>query len=244
MDEQAQMLASRTPGQGKQGLIWLITAAVVTVLLWQFSWGNYVLYPFTILATWFHEMGHGLMASLLGGKFNQLLIFANGSGLAEQSVPHSFGPLRHALVAAAGPMGPPIAGAGLILASRRFRSAQVSLVVLGTVLLLSTLLWVRSIFGLVMIPALGVITLGIGVYGSAWVRGFAVQFLGVQACISAYQQINYLFSYGAVIGGREMLSDTAQIANSLLLPYWFWGALITLLSLALLVQSLWMAYRD
>jgi hypothetical protein len=244
MDEQTQMLASSTPGQEKQGLIWLITAAVVTVLLWQFSWGNYVLYPFTILATWFHEMGHGLMASLLGGKFNQLLVFANGSGLAEHSVPHSFGPFRHALVAAAGPMGPPIAGAGLILASRRFRSAQVSLVVLGTILLLSTLIWVRSIFGLMMIPALGVVTLLIGIYGSPRVRGFAVQFLGVQASISTYQQIDYLFSRGAVIGGREMLSDTAQIANSLLLPYWFWGGLITIVSLALLVQSLWMAYRD
>ncbi|XDE62872.1 M50 family metallopeptidase [Arthrospira platensis BEA 1257B] len=69
----------------KIGVLGLVVAAIATIILWQFYWGNYVLYPFSILATWFHEMGHGLTAILLGGNFHKLLLFPNGSGLAYNS---------------------------------------------------------------------------------------------------------------------------------------------------------------
>jgi len=139
----------------RMGLTWLIAAAIATILLWQVPGGNYILYPFTILATWFHEMGHGLAALLLGGQFEQLQISPNGSGLAYHSGALFLGPIGQALVAAAGPMGPPIAGAILIQASRSFKVASLSLKILGSFLILSTLIWVRSLFGLVAVPLLG-----------------------------------------------------------------------------------------
>ena len=225
----------------RKGLFWLIAAAIVTVFLWQIPFGNYMLYPCTILATWFHEMAHGLMALLLGGSFSKLLVYANGSGMAYFTGPLFLGSLGGALVAAAGPMGPPLAGAGLILTSRSTKARSVSLFVLGGLLLASTLLWVRSLFGLVAIPALGVLVLGIGLKGSENLRSFAVQFLGVQACISTYRQIDYLFSYSA---GTLGLSDTAQMQKALLLPYWFWGGLIAIASCLILVLSLRHAYRS
>ena len=40
------------------------------------------LYPFTLLGTWVHEMGHGLGALLCGGRFDRLEIFEDASGLA------------------------------------------------------------------------------------------------------------------------------------------------------------------
>ncbi|PKL76350.1 MAG: peptidase M50, partial [Candidatus Melainabacteria bacterium HGW-Melainabacteria-1] len=46
----------------KKTVQWLIVAAMITVMLWQMPFGGLALYPFTILATWFHEMGHGLSA--------------------------------------------------------------------------------------------------------------------------------------------------------------------------------------
>ena len=39
---------------------------MATVALWQVPYGDTLLYPFTLLATWFHEMGHGLASMLLG----------------------------------------------------------------------------------------------------------------------------------------------------------------------------------
>ncbi|MBD6616301.1 M50 family metallopeptidase [Komarekiella sp. 'clone 1'] len=225
----------------RMGLTWLIGAAIATTLLWQVPGGDYILYPFTILATWFHEMGHGLMALLLGGQFQKLEIFSNGSGVATYGLRSSLGPIGPALVAAAGPMGPPLAGAALILASRSFKLASLSLKILGGFLLFSTLIWVRSLFGLVAIPLLGLIILGIALKAPHWAQGFAIQFLGVQACISTYHQLDYLFSYSA---GSLGLSDTAQMQRYLLLPYWFWGGLMAIASLVILVQSLRVAYRS
>jgi hypothetical protein len=223
------------------GLTWLITAAIVTTLLWQIPGGNYILYPFTILATWFHEMGHGLAAILLGGQFQQLQIFPNGSGVAFHSGALFLGPIGQAIVAAAGPMGPPIAGAILILASRKFKTASLSLKILGGFLILSTLIWVRSLFGLVAIPLIGLIILGIAFKAPRWLQGFAIQFLGVQACVSTYLQLNYLFSASA---GPGLHSDSAQIQQQLFLPYWFWGGLMAIASFVILVQSLRIAYRS
>lgn len=232
------------PTQEKMGLTWLIAAAITTVFLWQIPWGNYILYPFTILATWFHEMGHGLTAILLGGNFQKLLIYPNGSGIASHSGAVILGPLGRALVAAGDPMGPPIAGAALILASRSFKTARLGLLFIGSLLLISTLIWVRSIFGIIAIPLLGLIILGIALKTPTWVQGFTVQFLGVQACISTFHQINYLFINSVIINGNKIYSDSGQIAQELLLPYWFWGGLMAIASILLLIQSLRLAYKN
>ncbi|MBD2358019.1 M50 family metallopeptidase [Tolypothrix sp. FACHB-123] len=237
----ANLLSQEAPKEvERMGLTWLIAAAIATIVLWQVPAGDYILYPFTILATWFHEMGHGLMALMLGGQFLKLEIFGNGSGVATYRIASSLGSIGPALVAAAGPMGPPIAGAALILASRSFKAASLSLKILGGVLLLSTLVWVRSLFGFIAIPVLALIILGIAFKAPRWVQGFSIQFLGVQACISTYHQLNYLFSYRA---GYLGLSDTAQMQQYLLLPYWFWGGLMAIASLVILARSLQVAYR-
>lgn len=203
--------------------------------------GNFVLYPFTILATWFHEMGHGLIAIVLGGRFEKLMIFSNGSGLAYHSGHLALDRIGRALVSAGGLMGPPVVGSVLLLASRHRQSARLALRVLGTLLLLSTLIWVRSLFGWLMLPLIGLAILYLSLESVAWLQRFAAQFLGVQACISSYRQLDYLFSYSATIGGRTMLSDTGRIAQQLVLPYWFWGGLIAIASALILFEGLQMA---
>lgn len=225
----------------RKGLSGLIAAAVATVVLWQVPQGNYILYPFTILATWFHEMAHGLAALLMGGRFAKLVIFPDGSGAAFYSGPLMLGRISEVLVAAAGPMGPPVAGAILILASRSLTSASLCLKLLGGSLLVSTAIWVRSLFGIVAIPLLGLIVLAIAFKGSEGMQRIAVQFLGVQACVSTYLQVNYLFSYSA---GPLGISDTAHIQQILLLPYWFWGGLMAVASFLVLFLSLRAVYRS
>ncbi len=236
-------MLSRQPNMNVERirLFGLIGAAFVTIALWQVPGGNYILYPFTILATWFHEMAHGLMALLLGGKFERLIIFPNGSGIAYYSGPLFFEPISSVLVASAGPMGPPLAGAGLITASRNPKASSMILKFLGIFLLFSALVWVRSIFGFVAILVMGAIVLGISFMRSQGIRNFAVQFLGVQACVATYFQIDYLFSYSA---GPLGISDTGRIQQILLLPYWFWGALMAVGSIFILITSLRIAYRS
>ena len=217
--------------------------ALLCILLWQTYWGSLLLYPFTILATWFHEMGHGLAAILTGGRFERLLIYPDGSGVALSLRPGDSSVLADALVSAAGPLGPPIAGALLIIASRSRRTTRAALAVLAAVLVLSTLIWVRSLVGWIVLPLIALALLVILLRGSGKAQDFAIQLLGVQACISTYQDTGYLFSAGGSIAGRLQRSDTAAIADSLLLPYWFWGGAISLVILALLAASLRFALR-
>lgn len=49
---QFELPPSPSEKPGRHSLVWLVAAAGLTVLLWQLPWGNYILYPFTILAAW------------------------------------------------------------------------------------------------------------------------------------------------------------------------------------------------
>lgn len=225
----------------RTGLLAMI--AVISVLLWQFEIGRLVLYPFTILATWFHEMGHGIAAMLAGSKFDQLLIFPDGSGVAQSWRPTDGWRITDAFIAASGPMGPALAGAALIISSRTRKSTRNALTVLGAALLISTLIWVRSVTGWLVLPALGFGILLIVKRASSSRQQLCIQILGVQACISSWNQIGYLFSSGGMIGGQLHRSDTGAIADALLLPYWFWGGAISIAITALLWWSLARAFR-
>ena len=219
-------------------LILLVGIAIVTGIMWQIPSGKIILYPLTLLSTWYHEMAHGLMAVLLGANFKKLEIFANGNGLAMYEYRGSLflGPIGKVLVSAAGPMGPPIIGAGFILASRSWQTSQQLLIILGSFMLISVLIWVRTGVGILLITLLGLIILAIGLEASPEIKVFAIQFLGVQACISTFRDFDYVFRY------YNGYSDTAKIAKILILPHWFWGILITLASVFLLLQSLRIAY--
>ncbi|WP_324827503.1 M50 family metallopeptidase [Qipengyuania zhejiangensis] len=227
----------------RQRIALLAGLAIGSIALWQTYWGSIALYPFTILSTWFHEMGHGLVAMAMGGALEYLVIHPDGSGVAYSTRPVALVDIPGALIAAGGPLGPPVAGSGLILASRNRRATRFALYALGSVLLLSTLIWVRSVTGWVVLPALGLAILSIATRAKPPVQTFAAQFLGVQACISAWRQFDYLFSSGGTVGGVSQRSDTSAIAQVLLLPYWFWGAVISLAIAAILYASVSRALR-
>ncbi len=229
----------------KRGAVTLAVFAVATIVLWQLPGGGYILYPFTILGTWFHEMGHGLAALLLGGNFLYLELYPNGSGLAAHSGPLFLGNIGKALVAGAGPLGPTITGALFIAASTRQKMTSLILFLLGVMLIVSLVFWVRPVFGFgfAVILLFAVVIMYISLKGNPGLKRFALQFLGIQALISLYLSINYLFSGGGVVGGKGYYSDTMVMQQNLFLPYWFWGGLILALSAYIIIRSLVSAYR-
>ena len=217
---------------------WLLAAAAATVLIWQIPSGQLLLFPFTMLAIWFHEMCHGLAAMLLGGRFTRLDLEARGAGAAHYTVDVSGGRLGRALVAAAGPLGPPLAGAGLLWAGRDPTSGHWTLIGLGAVLVFSGLWWVRSLFGWLFVFATGAALVALAHFADPAIQTFALQFLGVQACISTFRQIRYLFTREVKIGNKLMLSDTGQIAHWLFGPHWIWGGLMSAVTVGILLWSL------
>ena len=127
-----------------RSLIFLMIFAVLTVVLFNMPFGRYVLYPFIILGTWFHEMSHGLMAIAMGGSFHKLELFADGSGLAYHSGGLFLGPIGNAMVAAGGPLGPTTAGSLLLLASKNQKVSRISLYILGFFQVISSLRKLRQ----------------------------------------------------------------------------------------------------
>jgi hypothetical protein len=237
-------MSSSVAGQDqRQRAALLLGIAFASIMLWQTTLGSLLLYPFTILATWFHEMGHAIAAMLTGRGFDRLQIFADGSGVAHSLRPADGYRLTDALVAASGPLGPAIAGALLIISSRSPSATRNALAVLGIALIVSTLIWVRSIAGWLVLPALGIAIVLLALRGPLPWQRFVIQLIGVQACISVWKQFDYLFSPGGNVGGQLQRSDTGAIADVLLLPYWFWGAGISAVILALLWWSFRLAFR-
>jgi hypothetical protein len=182
-------------------------------------------------------MGHGLTATVLGGDFSRLEIFANGSGIAYHSGDLFLGNIGSALVAAAGPMGPTIAGVSFIIMSQNFNATRLALVALAGIMTISALLWVRPFFGFAFVGLFAIIIFLIALKGSPGFQKITLQFLGVQAFVSMYLSVDYLLSEGGMIGKQAFLSDTAVISKYLFLPYWFWGGLIILFSIYLIVRS-------
>lgn len=60
--------SSRDTSMSSRWLLILSTTAIV--IIWQLPYGRQMLYPLTLLATYAHELGHGLSALLLGEKFD------------------------------------------------------------------------------------------------------------------------------------------------------------------------------
>lgn len=218
------------PGSQGEAAGRLVLAGLVVVMLPALPFGAYLIYPFAILATWFHEMGHGLTALATGQQFEQLMIFANGSGVAQSQVGTDTSRFTLAAIAAGGPLAPSLVGALLILASAHSRLWRPVLWLAAAAIMASVVIWVRSPVGYTMLPMVAACLALVAWRGSPGFTRFTLQFLGVLGAMSMLRDFDYLFSQQAVIEGRAMLSDTGQIAAVLGLPHWFWAGAILLIS--------------
>lgn len=208
----------------------LILSTLAVVVLWQVPYGPQVLYPLTLLATYAHEMGHGITALLTGSEFDHLVLHADGSGMALWR--GNPGRLATALIAAGGLVGPTFAGIGLLLVSRKPRFARTVLACVAALIVVTVVLWSRNVFGVAFLLAVAA-TLGIAArLLSPAAAAFLLHFIAATLCLSWFNHLGYLFSAHAVVGGVPMPSDSSVIAQALWLPYWFWGGVVALFSLA------------
>lgn len=221
-----------------RALLWVLALIVV---IWQLPHGRSVLYPFSLLATCAHELGHGLTALLVGGEFSRFVLYADGSGLALWQ--GTGGRMATALVAAGGLLGPSIAGSLLIILARSSRQARVMLWLLVGGLLAVVVVWARNPFGVIFLVACALFFAAVALWLGDRAATFVLRLTGALLCLSWLQDLDYLFTSSAVIGGTRHASDTAVIAQALWLPYWFWGTLIAAISFAVLALGLWMATR-
>lgn len=220
-----------------------VVSLLATSVLYSIPELRLVAYPLLLLSTLAHEMGHGIAALLTGGQFLRFELYSDASGTAHTATGSS---LSGAVVAAGGLVGPAVAAALSFYAGRRPGTARAFLAVLCLGLVVALALVVRNTFGLAFVGGFAALLALLVLKASPRVSQIALVFLGTQLGLSVFSRSDYLFTSTARTSGVTSRSDVAQMADALLLPYWFWGLLcgaVSIVALYLGAQSLWRKSR-
>lgn len=219
----------------------MYAVAIAWLLEHVVPFGRLALYPFTLLATWVHECGHGVAAMATGGHFDKLEIFADASGLAHT---RESGAVAIAVTCLGGMLAPPIVGALLLVIARGPRRARLALATLSLMMIVSLALWVRSPAGLLVVPGCAAL-----LAWAAWSWGperrlVLAQFVAVMLALDTVgRMVGYAMSSKATVGGEERVSDVAAAADALGANHLLLGALVVTVALVLLAAGLFAAWR-
>lgn len=225
--------ARRVRGKGSERLgVLLIVSVVLTILLYTVPALRRIAYPLLLLSTYAHEMGHGVAAWLVGGRFHALVLNADGSGMALMSLPQTR--MAAAVSSAGGLLGPPIAASVLWVLGTRRRWATAVLWAMCALSVLMVLAVVRSAFGVFFVLSFAGLCALLARFASEVMQQFWIVFIATQLGLAVYSRADYLFTPYADTARGRMPSDVMQISEALIGPYWFWGGLIAVFSAAIL----------
>jgi len=240
----------------KNGRLACIAISVAVIVLnWEpTNIGKLILRPLTYLYTFVHEMGHGVAAWLTGGSFTKFEMWLDGSGMATSLIePTAF---NKAFTAFGGLVAPAIWAAICLILGRSAKWSRYGF---------------YAFTGL-MVPAMVLVILGLSPFGIVFVALCAIAcfciskfavvkdssgkiveerkypqylmlFIAITLCTNVFTRGDYLFTAVAQTGAGEGPSDVGHIANALLLPYWIWGGLIALISIAVLAGGIWLFFK-
>lgn len=209
---------------------WLWLAAALCLGVSLTPWGPVLLYPFTLFTTWVHECGHAVMVVLMGGSVTSITIAPDTSGLTRSLMP--MGRVAQGLVASSGYLGASVVGCLLMAATRVEKRARPILRAIGAFMLLTLVIWMRNLFGALVVLAWGVTLLALARKGSGRASRFVLSVLAIQVALNAVYNIRVLF----LVDGP---SDAETMARLFLAPAWLWASAWMIISVAMLGWTLW-----
>ena len=167
----------------------------------------------------------------LGGSVTSILIQPDASGITQSLVPA--GRITQGLVASSGYLGASVVGCLLMAAARRDRCTRTILWATGTFMLVTLVIWMRNLFGCVVVLAWAGALVALAREGSGHASRFVLSLLAVQVALDSVYDIRVLFLAG---GGH---SDAETMATLSRLPSWLWASAWTLMSVGMLGWTLW-----
>lgn len=223
----------------------LAIALLASLLLWNLPFGGVLLYPFKLLATWLHELSHGVVMIVTGNGLDRVVIYRDTSGLAHAN--GEAGPTALAFIAAAGYMGTALWGALLLVVTPTARAARTALLVFAVLLAVSTLLVVDAprgdTFGQWAVGSMAVVVAVAALaLPSRW-RLAVAHFIAAQACVNALLDIRVLFRPEQIVNGVKTESDAHSMARATFgttdqWALWFWAVTWLVWSLVVLYVAL------
>ncbi len=191
------------------GLLFIMLAVV-------YLWNTWAVYPLKILVVFFHELSHGLMAVITGGSIKEIRVVAAQGGLCVTAGGNRF------LTASAGYLGSLTLGGIILVLATRTRYDQIIATVIGGLLILISLLFVRPIisFGILFGLLSGLAMIAAGRYLSEGGNDFILKVIGLTSCLYAVLDIK-----SDVLDRPYLRSDARMLAEITHLPTMFWGLL-------------------
>lgn len=256
MDENKTSLP--VANEHKKGQIACILLSCVAIGLYFVPYGWYALYPFMLIYTFVHEMGHGIAAEMMGGQFVDFKMWLDGSGVAAFRLLKDASGFAKAFVAFGGLIAPAIWAAIFLMLGRSRKLARIGLYLCAFICVASLILVVRNLFGFFFVAVCGLLSFGIAYLcrprgkneagelsplRDSSVPQYTMLFLAMTLCTCVFSRGDYLFTAVANTAEGPAPSDVAQIENNLLLPYWFWGGLIAVISVGVLIVGLWSFFK-
>lgn len=208
-------------------------SSFITILFYIIPFLHILAYPFILLSTLVHEMGHGVGALLVGGNFHSFKMWFDASGVA--SISGNFGNFAKAFVAAAGLVGPAVVASIFFIGSKSIRRSQFILGFFSLVLILSLIVVVRNLFGIGFVSLLAIFCFYCSFGRLKSYSQIVLSFLAIQLSLSVFSRSDYLFTQYAITNMGVMPSDVEQMSQALILPYWFFGGLCAIFSLLVLI---------
>lgn len=181
-----------------------------------YLWNTWVVYPLKILVVFFHELSHGLMAVITGGSIKEIRIVAAQGGVCVTAGGNRF------LTLSAGYLGSLVLGGVILVLATRTRYDQTIATVIGGLMILISLLFVRPIisFGIFFGLLSGLAMIAAGKYLSEDSNDFILKVIGLTSCLYAVLDIK-----SDVLDRPYLRSDARMLAELTHLPTMFWGLL-------------------
>jgi len=178
----------------------LAIALLVSLLLWNLPFGGGVLlYPFKLLATWLHELSHGLAMIVTGAGFDHVVIYRDTSGLAFPT--WRVEDVGQAFIAGAGYMGTPLWGAVLLVITPTPRSARWVMIAMAALMAISAVTVVDNDFGEYAVLVMAAVFAGCAVVIPGRWRVLVAHFVAAQSCVNALLDIRVLLRPMQVVNG-------------------------------------------
>ncbi len=207
---------SKRPSPLKRALLWFAKYSILAVIIF-LLWNTTVLKYFKILVVFLHETSHAFAAILTGGHVRNIAVSSTESGVTFVS-----GGLS-AIMYSAGYLGTSLIGALLIASGNSRKLKRYVLLVLGIILILSTALFVRNLFGILYGTIAGTIFIFL------YIRDFffsvyVTDFVGMMCVV--YSIYDFLDFLGPGENDATLLAKLSGLPSPLIYGTWITIALV------------------
>lgn len=209
----------------------LLAALILAITV---LWNTWAVYPLRLLVVFFHELSHGTAAILTGGAIVEIRMNAREGGqcLTRGGVPF--------IVISAGYLGSLVWGGAILLLSTRTKASPIIVELLGALLLIVTLVWVRPAIGFGF--GFGLLT-GLALVAMAYffkpvVHEILLATIGLTSVLYAVLDIK-----SDILDRPHAVSDAVLLAEHTGIPPLVWGMLWFGVSIALAVRFIIAAGR-